>query len=353
MDIKKELSEFKKGADKRLNHFFNRKFKQSSKIDPLTVDAVKKIRDFTLVGGQRIRPLFAYYGYLAAEGRNKKAMLNACLCTELVQSYMLIHDDIIDRDVLRRGQPTVHVRYANQYKKISGDFNHLGLAGAILAGDLAASYCYEILDETNFKPQFKIKAIMRLNQMMETVLNGQIMDIFLGVGRQLTSKDIHKILRNKTASYTVEGPLQIGAILAGASAKTLSILKEYGIFLGIAFQLKDDILGMFGNKKVTGKSDSSDIKEGKQTLLITEAKKRATVSQRKIITQTLGNQHATVQQINSVKKIVTETGALASIIKEAEKYADQAKAVVDKSAFPGKVKSFLIEITDYIVYRDR
>lgn len=353
MNIQKILRKYKKEIDKRLNLFFKSKIKELESISPLASNMAREIRNFTMSDGKRIRPILVYFGYLAAGGKNKKAILDTCIFVELVHSYLLIHDDIIDRDQVRRGKPTVHCQYQEIYKELSKESEHLGLCGGILAGDLASVFSYEILAQSNFRPELKTKAIKRLNQVLENVISGQTLDIFLGMGRQLTKKDIFKILEYKTARYTIEGPLQTGAILAGANKKTLQTLSQYALPLGIAFQLKDDILGMFGNPKITGKAVGADIKEGKQTLLILEAKRQADKKQKKFIRQVFGNRKTTAVQIEKMKEIVRQTGALDFVIDEAEKLANQAKQVIEKSNFSQDVRQSLTEIADYILKRER
>lgn len=353
MDIEKTLRQFQKEVNRRLVDFFQQKIKKFKKLSPVTGEMVEEIRNFTMRDGKRIRPLFVYYGYLATGGKNKKAILDVCIFAELIHSYLLIHDDIIDRDKIRRGELTLHCRYSKDYRKLSNDADFLGICAGILAGDLTSTFSYEILADSNFLMELKNKAIKRLNQILEDVINGQILDIFLKVGRKLNKEDIFKILEYKTARYTIEGPLQIGAILAGAGSKTLQILSQYAIPLGMAFQIKDDILGMFGDSKITGKTIDSDIKEGKQTLLILEARQRTDAKQKKIIAGTLGNINATKKQIQELKKIVRETGSLDYSLREAKKLVNRAKIVIEKSNFSLEVKQFLIGIADYIIQREK
>jgi len=252
----------------------------------------------------------------------------------------------------------------------------LGISSAILAGDLAVSFAYEILAESNFPDDFKNKAIQRLNIILKDVIVGQTIDVFGGIGRQLKIGNILKIMEYKTARYTIEGPLHIGAILAGpvrsraracapvglgraasngagASDKVLKILSDFAIPLGIAFQIRDDILGVFGDAKVTGKSSSSDIREGKQTLLIVEALKRAGKNQKKEIFEAFGNSNATEKQMQNVREIIKNTGALDRVNSEAIKFASRARDIIEKSDFSKETRQFLIGISNYIIAREK
>lgn len=215
------------------------------------------------------------------------------------------------------------------------------------------AFGYEILSKSNFPDALKNKAAATLSRILADVVYGQTLDMFPSGGRFLTEKDALKIAEYKTARYTIEGPLQIGAILAGASKRNLRALSRYAVPLGIAFQIKDDILGMFGNSKITGKSVDSDIKEGRQTLLILKAAELADKKQKDIIARALGNAQATKKQIQEVKKIVVSSGALNYTIGEVEKLIFQAKLAVKESGWPQEVKLALSSMADYILTREK
>ncbi|MBU0476682.1 polyprenyl synthetase family protein, partial [Patescibacteria group bacterium] len=283
MDIQKIFLQLQKKVNQRLELFFDRKAKELKNFSPLTKQLFKEIKDFSLAGGKRIRPIFLYYGYLAGGGKNKKAILDASICVELIHNYLLIHDDIIDKDEFRRGKPTIHEIYRTIYQKKFLDSKHLGVSAGILAGDFCSVFGYDILVNSKFPLELKLKAIQKLNQILIEVVEGEMLDVFLGLDHQLSQNDIFKILEYKSARYTVEGPLHLGAILAGANGNLLKRLSQYAIPLGIAFQIQDDILGMFGEPKKTCKPSGNDLKEAKQTILILKARQLASPKQRKII----------------------------------------------------------------------
>lgn len=353
MNIQKTLIPLQKKIKQRLEIFFKDKIKEFKKISPLAEQMIKEIRDFVMRGGKRIRPILLYYGYLAAGGKNKKVILDAAISIELIHNYLLIHDDIIDNDKVRRHKPTFHYQYQSIYHQVLKDAHHLGIGAGIIAGDLLSTFGYKLLTQSNFQQSAKIKALDVLNQAMINVEVGQILDVFLGLETRLTEDEILKILEYKTARYSIEGPLFIGAILAEANQKTLKILHQYAIPLGIAFQIQDDILGMFGDENKTGKLVGADIKEGKPNLLIFKAQKQANPKQKKILIEALGNPNLTKMQLEKVKTIIIKTGSLQYSQNLAQKLVAQSKGILKKAHFPKEVKQSLISIADYIIQRER
>lgn len=361
MDFQKKITKLQEEVNKRLEIFFKKKIKEAKSISLLmsqmtkeiSDQVTKEINDFVLRGGKRIRPILVYYGYLAAGGKDKKAILDAAISIEIIHNYLLIHDDIIDKDEFRRGKPTIHWKYQRLYKRVSKDFKHLGISAGIVAGDLCSAFGYEILTNSKFSDSLKVKALDKLNRIITEVGGGEILDVFLGIKHQLKKDEIFKILEYKTARYTIEGPLHLGAILAGADKRILKKLSDYAIPLGIAFQIQDDILGMFGDEKKLGKPIGSDLREGKQTLLIFKARKSASKRQRKIIDQALGNPNLTKNQLEKVREIVIKTGSLDFARNLAKKLVSQSKIAIKKSNFPPVVKEFLTELADFMIEREK
>jgi geranylgeranyl diphosphate synthase type I len=350
----KKITQFKKEINKRLKVFFKEKVRESKKVfPPLVGKIISDAGEFTLREGKRIRPILFYYGYLAAKGKNKKTALDTSISIELIHNFLLMHDDIIDRDEFRRGKPTIHYKYQNFYKKTSKDFGHLGISAGILAGDVTSFFGYDILAKSEFPQPLKIKALDRLNQMLTDVFSGEVLDVFLGIKHQLFQDEIFKILEYKTAKYTIEGPRHLGAILAGADNKVLERLSDYAIPVGVAFQIQDDILGMFGDEKKLGKPVGSDLREGKQTLLILKARKSASKKERKIIHQALGNPNLTKNQLEKVREIIIKTDSLNFVQDLAQKLTSQSKVVIEKSNFSSEVKEFLTGLADFVIKREK
>ena len=309
------------------------------------------LKEFSMRGGKRIRPALLYHGY-ACFAKPHDEVLNASLSIELVQSYFLIHDDIMDKDDLRRNGPTIHKSYENIFqKKRIKDSKHLGLSLAICAGDLACALANQILANTLFSPHEKSRAFAKLNTMIAKVIHGQVLDVSFPYRKNLTEQDLLGMYALKSATYTVEGPLHVGALLAGAKTQNLRQLSAYAIPLGIAFQIQDDILGMFGTEKQIGKPVTSDVEHGKKTLLILNALEKGDTRQKKFIDSVLGRKCSSNQH-EQLKKIIVETGALGYCKDYSKNLVMKAKSALLKIRLRNEGKQFLFGIADYLIQRE-
>lgn len=354
MDAKIELLNYKKTLDRKLEQYFAKKLREMREVGPSAKDAVKSIRDLVLAGGKRVRAGFMYWGYRSAGGRDFEKIVEASMSIELTHIFLLIHDDIIDRDDFRHGVETIHKKYERLakrfYKKVVP--KHFGDSMAIIAGDMAAAFGNEIIFNSRFAPERKQKALLKLQDIVVNTVSGEILDVMLEAKGRASEKEILEVHRNKTAKYTVEGPLHLGALLAGADEKILKALSGYAVPVGIAFQIQDDILGAFGNEKKLGKPVCSDLREGKQTLLIVKALENGNAKQIRLVKKLLGDKNVSEMDIRSFRQVIRETGSLDYSQNLAKKYVEEGKAVIKKSDFDEKVKSFLTGIADYIVNRE-
>ncbi|MEZ2120924.1 polyprenyl synthetase family protein [Corynebacterium sp. CCM 9203] len=244
-------------------------------IDAHVVEATDLLEDFVLGGGKRIRPLFAWVGWLGTQStsENPDAVLEAVSSLELIQACALIHDDIIDSSDTRRGRPTVHRIVEDRHREAgwAGDPAHFGLSTATLLGDLALAWSDEMLLGADL-PVERLRAAMEPWWAMRTeVIAGQMLDITVESSRDERIEVAEKINRYKSAAYTIERPLHLGAMLGGASPELVSAYRSFGHDIGIAYQLRDDLLGVFGDPDVTGKPAGDDLREGKRTVLVAEA----------------------------------------------------------------------------------
>lgn len=354
-DAKKELESFKIKLDKELEKFFDKKLFEAKKISPEAYELMSRIEDLTLRGGKRIRAALLYYSYLAFSGKNREAALFASMSMELAETYLLIHDDIMDNDVLRRGGITIHHQYKNkalknELSKISA--KNYGVSMAILAGDIACALSNEIIINSKFEPKLCNKAVRELNKIYTLEGFGQSMDIETQFKRNVKKSEVLSIYGLKTVPYTFDGPLRIGAILAGASDGRLEKLSRFANYLGLAFQIQDDILGMFGSQEKLGKPVTSDLKEGKKTLLILEALKKANHKQKEIINQNLGNKSVAISNLKQVRRVVAETGSLQVSKNFAEKLVDRAIKELNQIKLKRIGKRFLLGIAEYMINRD-
>jgi len=344
------LSWFKKQFDKQLLAYLSEKRQEAKEINPETVVLVDEIIRFTENGGKRVRPAFMYSGYVAAGGKAHEAILFASMSVELLHTFALIHDDIIDNSDLRRGELTTHKAFEEYHKtrKLKGSKKEFGLSSAILVGDLAFSFAEEILTTAPF-PQERIRrARYFFDQMKIQVIYGQYLDVLGGYKEGLTEDEVLQVLEYKTAKYTVERPLHIGAMMAGSDYQTLETFSRYGIPFGQAFQMQDDIVGSFGTEEEIGKPADSDIKEGKKTLLLAKAYERADKQQKKALDQIVGNKNATKTDIEKVKKIMEKTGAYDYCVKLAKELLVQAKKAVSETKLKDEGKGYLLAAVDYL-----
>lgn len=303
--IKNRLFQYTQDTDSLLKEFFD----AQRQLVPKKLGHARRMHEcvegFCFSGGKRIRPFLVYCGYNLFKGNQIKNIKKVSLVTELVHSYLLIHDDVIDKSPTRRGHPTVHMQYAGEKNS-----EHFGDSLAILAGDLAASLAVEFLLSCELSEETKTKILQKMNQTIMETIYGEELDIRLEVDRLATAAEVLEVYKYKTAKYTFESPLEIGAILAGAKKKALTLLSEYAIACGIAFQIQDDLLDIFGETKDTGKISGNDIKEGKQTLLVAKILELGTKKQRERVLDILGNGNLTRGALEEFRVIARETGAL-------------------------------------------
>lgn len=354
MDIQTYLKDYLKQSDEFLEKFFADKKKETAAISPIVLDITKRLENFTK-GGKRVRGGLIKLGYECCGGKDQKAVLEVSIAIELFQSFFLIHDDIIDRADFRRNFPTIHRQYEKQHhqKRLLGDRNHYGLSMAMILGDIASFWGYEILSKSKFPPAVANRAINHMIEVLTKTGYGEILDVFSGFTGKFSKNEVLKIHELKAAWYTIIGPLQQGAILAGADQKKLDAIATYGLPLGIAYQLQDDILGIYGDKKTLGKALCSDVQEGKNTLLITEALKRANPTQRKFLEKVWGNPKATKKDLNKIRKIFEETGSLAYSQKMLDKLIIEAKQQIEKITPDQKQQALLADLTDFVIHRKK
>ncbi|MBZ8178160.1 polyprenyl synthetase family protein [Corynebacterium sp. 3HC-13] len=239
--------------------------------------AVGHLSRFILEGGKRVRPLYAWTGFLAARGlsgeEDPDAVIRAISSLEFIQACALIHDDIIDASDTRRGNPTIHrsVARTHQESRWCGSADHFGESVAILVGDLALVWAEDMFLESGLSPAALTRARAPWRGMRTEVIGGQLLDISLEAAGTEDIAAANSINLYKTAAYTIERPLHLGAAIAGADDTVISALRHYGRDIGVAFQLRDDLLGVFGDPAITGKPAGDDLRQGKRTELLCTA----------------------------------------------------------------------------------
>lgn len=343
----------KKKIDLAISEFLDRRIAQAAKVSPASELLMKNIKEFSLRKGKRIRPLFVVFGFKCfAEGREDE-IIKASIATELLHDYLLIHDDIMDGSDLRRGLPTFHKVYEKIYagQKVSNPKLYAENS-AILAGDILSAISSQPILESGFPEELRIKAVKKFNETNCQTGFGQELDILLELNENAKAKDVDLVHTLKTAKYTVESPLHIGAILAGATNEQLKVLSDYAIPAGRAFQIQDDVLGVFGSEEKIGKPVDSDLKEGKKTLLTVHALEKASPKQKKRLLEILGNQGISMKDVLDARKIIKETRSLEHSRTLAKDLANQALEIAKASDFNQEGKDFLISIADKLVNRE-
>ncbi len=270
-----------------------------------------------LASGKRLRPAFCYWGWRAAGGADRPEIYAAAAALELLQASALIHDDVMDASDTRRGRPAVHRRFAARQAAAGSPASaeQFGAAAAILIGDMLLSWTDEMYQASGFPPAVLRRGQQALDAMRTEVAAGQYLDILSQARQATTVSEAMRVIAYKTTKYTIERPLQLGAALAAPSVQAgravSAVCTDYGIPLGTAFQLRDDLLGVFGDPARTGKPVGGDISEGKRTVLMALARERASASQAALLDRYLGDRALTAAAAAEVQAVLTETGAVA------------------------------------------
>ena len=270
-------------------------------------------------GGKRLRPAFCYWGWRGAGEPDSDAVVAAAASLELFQAAALIHDDLIDHSDTRRGMPAVHRSFAGLHGDSGwrGDADRFGVAGAVLAGDMCLVWADELLQGSGL-PGARLAAARPVFDRMRTeLLGGQYLDV---LSQHLPEDDpaealerARHVVRYKSAKYTVEHPLLMGAALAGAPAQLRAVYSTYGLALGEAFQLRDDVLGVFGDPQRTGKPAGDDLREGKRTVLIALTLQRAEPEQAGLVRRLLGDPGLDGADLAALRQVIVDTGTLDTV----------------------------------------
>ncbi|EKE18866.1 MAG: hypothetical protein ACD_9C00211G0007 [uncultured bacterium] len=355
MNFKRKLDELKIAIDREMAIQFDAVIADASKKDKLIAEALSHAKKIALAGGKRVRGTLLCNSYSGLGGRDRKKILKAAAAIEFVHLFLLVHDDIIDRGDLRHGKETIHKLFAKKVQKNNSNekSEHFGDSIAIIVGDMLHAVAQKIILETGFSSENLSRALLQLQKVIATTIIGQSQDIAIEQKGDASEKDVLKMYENKTARYTFEGPLHVGATLAGCSdRRTFDILSKYSVPLGIAFQIQDDILGVFGSQKKMGKSVASDIEEGKVSLMVVKAREAATSQQKNHLNSILGKKNLTKKEIREFQNILKSTGALEYCRKLASGYIQRAKLELEKIIIKKDAKVFLIGLAEYLEARE-
>jgi geranylgeranyl diphosphate synthase type I len=317
-------------------------------------ESIKAFQLITERGGKRLRGVLLMQAYSMFGGKDYKLALRAAAAIELIHAYLLIIDDFCDQSEIRRGGPSAHIYLSDFHntEKLTGDSSHFGESIAINSAIYGMHYASNLILSLNTKPATIIKAHKNINDNLLITAHGQINDIFNESLPNVDENMIRNVLAWKTGYYTFLNPLELGAILAGASDNLTASLKPIALNLGIAFQIQDDIIGMFGDDKKSGKSNMDDLREGKMTLLIENSLQKSNQQDQSTIHQALGNQELTNEQHKAVQEIIVQTGTLDLLKTEANQNIEYAIEALNKlSGITENNRDFIINIALYIKNR--
>ena len=283
------------------------------------------VRDL-MAGGKRLRPAFCYWGWRAAGGSPTDAAYQAASSLEFLQACALIHDDVMDGSDTRRGMPAAHRRFATLHRGSEwlGSSENFGVGAAILLGDLCLSWADEMLLTSDMSAEALSRAKSVYDVMRTELMGGQYLDLLEQARGGGSVERALVVVQYKSAKYTIERPLHLGAALAGAGDDTISALSDYGLPLGAAFQLRDDVLGVFGDPSQTGKPAGDDLREGKRTVLIAETLERASTTQADVMRANLGDPALSGATVDTLREIITATGALDRVESMIAQFTEQS-----------------------------
>ncbi|MDA8045141.1 MAG: polyprenyl synthetase family protein [Actinomycetota bacterium] len=339
-------------VEDRLRQLLDRERDRWGAVDRDLEDPFTALQDYVLAGGKRLRPAFCYWAFVGAGGRpDDRAVIDAGAAIEMLHTAALVHDDIIDGSLRRHGAETVHIRFARLHggRGWSGEADRFGEGAAILIGDLSLIYSSLLL--AGAPPA----AVATFEEMRLEVNVGQYLDILgtaegvAGPGPAAAAR-AQRICRFKTAKYTIERPLHLGAALAAPDrlGELAGPLSDFGLPLGEAFQLKDDLLGVFGDPTITGKPVGDDLREGKPTLLASLAAQRdARFGAR------FGASDLNPADVAALQEIIEATGARAEVERSIDELVARSETALDRLPISGEARTALAQLARFVAGRDR
>jgi geranylgeranyl diphosphate synthase type I len=318
------------------------------RIDAALAEVADALEAFVLQGGKRLRPAFAYWAYRGAGGPDGDPVVAAVSALELVQASALIHDDLMDRSDTRRGEPSVHRRFQARHSAAGwrGGSAAFGDSAAVLLGDLALVWSDEMLHTSGVAAADLVRTRPVFDEMRTEVMVGQYLDVLTQATGDTSVERASKVARYKAAKYTVERPLLFGAALAGAPAELLEAYSGFGLPLGEAFQLRDDVLGVFGDPARTGKPAGDDLREGKRTFLIAAAFAALDDAGRAALDAGLGDQGLDDAGVDRLREIISGCGVLERTEERIAALTETALATLDGAKVEDEARSVLRDLAD-------
>jgi geranylgeranyl diphosphate synthase, type I len=340
-----DIEDLRVRVQKHLDAFLGAQVERLDDIDPDLAPLMEALTAL-VAGGKRLRPAFCWWGWRGAGGADVEEAVVAAASLELLQACALIHDDVMDASDTRRGQPAAHRRFAALHRGSTwlGASETFGVGGAILLGDLCLSWADEMLMESGLSAAALLAAKPWYDIMRTELMAGQYLDLLEQARGGGSVERALRVVRYKSAKYTVERPLHLGVALAGGSAGLLEACSAYGLPLGEAFQLRDDVLGVFGDPDETGKPAGDDLREGKRTVLVALALEAASPAQAALMRRHLGDPALTPEGVDELREVITETRALARVEALIAGLTQEAMAALGASAMAEPARSVLADL---------
>ncbi|MCU1658877.1 MAG: Polyprenyl synthetase [Pseudonocardiales bacterium] len=319
-------------VDAALTTFLDARAQSLAEVGTDLLPLTDAARTFVLDGGKRLRPSFAYWGWRSVRGPDDDdhALVTAAASLELLHACALVHDDVMDSSATRRGRPSAHAAFADLHRRSTwtGDPDVFGTASAILLGDLLLSWADAMFAGVDLAADAQPGTRRMWDEMRQLVMAGQYLDIQVQARGAFSADDALRVAKFKTSKYTIEGPLHFGAAAAAASREVFAALSGYGLPLGEAFQLRDDVLGVYGDPSRTGKPAGDDLREGKRTLLVALAMEHADHAQAALLRRALGDRALDDDTVEALREVIVRTGALAQVEQRIACRASEARAAL-------------------------
>jgi geranylgeranyl diphosphate synthase type I len=306
------------------------------------------LRDLVTAGGKRFRPAFCFWSFVGAGGDpDDSVVIDVCAAIEMVHACALVHDDVMDGASTRRGQPSVHQRFVDEHTATSahGEARRFGEGAAILIGDFAFVYADMLFASAppSARPVY--------DDLRIELCVGQFLDLAGATSTRRDRARAERIEMYKSGKYTVERPLHLGAALAGRLDELAAPLTRFGIPLGSAFQMRDDLLGVFGDPSVTGKPVGDDLREGKLTPLLAAATTVANESQAALLARA-GSSELGVDEIRALQDLLVELGAVDDVERSISRLVDQAVGALREVSITADARQALEELATFVAWRD-
>ncbi len=344
MEIDKpwQVDDVHQRVGKRLNEFLSVQRQPLASISPDVADLVDTVTQF-VSGGKRLRAVFLYWGWRAAGGSDCEPIITAAAAMEMLQACALIHDDVMDRSDVRRGAPSVHRQFQAKHDdgSWSGSGADFGTGAAILVGDLSLTWADMLLLEADLPHDSLHRGKAVFDELRCELMAGQYLDILEQARSTPGADSAMRVITYKSAKYTIERPLQLGAELAGGKPEVIELLRTYGVALGQAFQLRDDLLGVFGDSATTGKPAGDDLLQGKRTVLVAQTLDRADEEQRAKFEAGFGKIRANADMVATMSGIVEATGARAHVEQQIDELTAVARAAAADPLLDAKSSAVL------------